>query len=544
MKKNKSIIALAMAAMMLIGTACGTTSGSSSGSSSNGSDTLKVAKTNSAGGEPGTLQPGLSQGTHESWILDHMYKGLYTKTPTGEIELAIAESAEVSEDGKTWTFKIRDFKWSTGNQGSANDFVEAIVYTLDPANAAKYAANLWILEGGEEFNTTGNRDALKVKAIDDKTLEITLKTPLPYFPDLLTNTFFYPIDSANAEQYPDWFMSPDHYSSNGPFVLTKWVPKEEIVISKNANYYNADKTNLDELHFSMVEDKTTEWQMYEQGQLDLAYSLLPDVIEKLSAENNPELTLDTEFSTYYYVVNTDVKPFNNAKVRKALGMAIDRNTLVTNVTKGGQVPAYTLTPPGVIDENGKDYVENLGPLFDENMDEARKLLAEGLAEEGMDINSWSFKLLYNTNDTHKKVAEAIQSMWSTNLGVNCVLENAEFQTVLDRRTAGDFEVVRAGWVGDYVDPMTFSELFTSTSEFNDGNWVNADYDKFINDALYNQDLVARSQDLKDAETILMEEMGIIPIYYYAKQIATKPNLTGVYTPVNKYPNFEFADITK
>ncbi len=544
MKKSKSIIAMAMAVMMLLGTACGTTGGKSTGSSSNGTATEKIARTNSAGGEPGTLQPGLSQGTHESWILDHMYKGLYTKTPSGEIELAVAESADVSADGKTWTFKLRDFKWSTGNVGTANDFVEAIVFTLDPANSAKYSANLWILEGGEEFNTTGNRDALKVRAIDDKTLEITLKTPLPYFPDLLTNTFFYPIDSANAAQYPDWYMSPDHYSSNGPFVLTKWAPKEEIVISKNKEYYNADKTKLDALSFSMVEDKTTEWQMYEQNQIDLAYALLPDVIEKLNADKNPELTMGTELSTYYYVLNTEVKPFNNVKVRKALGMAIDRNIIVTNVTKGGQVPAYTLTPPGVIDEQGNDFTASLGELFTEDFDAARKLLAEGLAEEGMDINSWNFKLLYNTNDTHKKVAEAIQSMWSTNLGVNCNLENAEFQTVLDRRTAGDFEVVRAGWVGDYVDPMTFLELFTTTSEFNDGSWVSKEYDALIESALYNQDTKARMQDLKDAEKILMDEMPIIPIYYYGKQIAQKPNLVDVYTPVNKYPNFEFADITQ
>ncbi len=180
----------------------------------------------------------------------------------------------------------------------------------------------------------------------------------------------------------------------------------------------------------------------------------------------------------------------------------------------------------------------------ENLDEARALLEEGLAEEGMNINDWQFTILYNTDDVHKKIAEAIQSMWATNLGVNCNLENAEFQTVLDRRTAGDFDVARAGWVGDYVDPMTFLELFTSYSSFNDGDWVNEEYDALIGAALYNTDPAERMEELREAETILMEDMGVLPIYFYSKSVAVKPNVTGVYTPINKYPNFEFADITE
>ncbi len=545
MKKSKSIIAMALATMMLFTTACGTTSSTTPSDAAQGTATEKIAHTNSSGGEPGTLQPGLSQGTHESWILDHMFKGLYTKTPGGTVELAVAESAQTSEDGLTWTFKLRDYKWSTGNEGTAKDFVDSIVFTLDPVNAAKYASNLWIIKNGKEFNEGKvAKEELGVKAIDDKTLEITLTSPLPYFPDLLTNTFFYPIDSVNAEAHPDWYMNVDNYSSNGPFVLTKWAPKEEIVISKNAEYYNADQTKLGGVSFSMISDKTTEWQMYEQNQLELVNTLLPDVIDKLQAENNPELTLDNELATYYYHLNTEVKPFNNLKVRKALAMAIDRNAITTNVTKGGQQPAYSITPPGVPDETGADFADSFEGLIVEDIEQAKTLLAEGLAEEGMTLSDWTFTLLYNTDDTHKKVAEAIQSMWATNLGVNCTLENAEFQTVLDRRSAGDFDVCRAGWIGDYVDPMTFLELFTSYSEFNDGNWINADYDKLIEAALVNQDPASRMQELKDAEKILVEDIGVMPIYFYGKSIATKPSLVDVYTPINKYPNFEFADIVE
>ncbi len=556
MKRFKTLLAISSALMLTFATACGTTGDKEAESTS--SETEKTAEVdvespeeevvekvlylNSQGGEPGTLQPGLSQGTHDSWALNHMFKGLFTKAPSGVPELGVAESVETSEDGLVWTFNLREFKWSTGNEGTANDFVEAYKFTLDPDNAAKYAANLWIIKNGEEFNKglVGSEE-LGVKALDDRTLEITLTTPLPYFPDLLTNTFFYPIDSANAEQHPDWYMSPDNYSSNGPFILTKWAPKEEIVISKNENYYNVDKTNLDAISFSLVEDKTTEWQMYEQGQLDVVYSLLPEVVEKAVAESDPEVELSTDLATYYYYFNTQVAPFNNAKVRKALAMAVDRDVIVNSVTKGGQVPAYSLTPIGVPDETGADFVDSMGETFSFDVEEARTLLLEGLEEEGMNVNDWEFVLLYNTNDNHKKIAEAIQSMWSVNLGVSCTLENAEFQTVLERRSAGDFEVCRAGWIGDYVDPMTFTELFTSYSEFNDGKWSSEKYDELVELALKNIDPVSRMEQLREAETILMEEMGVMPIYFYSKQLAIKPEITGTYTPINKYPNFEFAD---
>lgn len=559
MKRFKKAIALTSALMLLL-SSCGTTTGSSTETSTTETETTagtgtetegevvetetgeKILYTNSPGGEPGSLAPGLSQGTHESWILDHMFKGLYTKTPEGVPALAAAESVETSEDGLVWTFTLRDFTWSSGNPGTANDFVESFVFTLDPANAAKYAANLWIIKNGQEFNEgTVGREELGVKAIDEKTLEITLNDPLSYFPDLLTNTFFYPIDSVNAAEYPEWYMSPDNYSANGPFVLTKWAPKEEIFISKNETYYDADKTNLDGVSFSMVEDLTTEWQMYEQGQIDVVYSLLPDVLEQAIAEGNTEVEISPDLSTYYYYLNTEVVPLNNVKVRKALAMGINRQVLVDNVTKGGQVPAYSLTPVNVPDETGADFVDSIGETFTEDLDAARTLLAEGLAEEGLTLETWNFSLLYNTNDTHKKIAEAIQSMWSTNLGVNCTLENAEFQTVLDRRTAGDFEVCRAGWIGDYVDPMTFLELFTSYSEFNDGNWVNEEYDSLIEAAMKNTDAAARMEELRTAERILIDEMGVLPIYFYTKSTAVKPEVTGIYTPINKYPNFEFAD---
>ncbi len=558
MKRFKKLLAVSSALTLIFATACGTTNDQTTTTSTETDSEVvgttetdeessttsgeKVLYVNSPGGEPGSLQPGLAQGTHESWPLDHMFKGLYTKSPDGGVEQAIAETVDVSEDGLVWTFGLKEFTWSSGNEGTANDFVEAVTFTLNPDNAAKYAANLWVVENGQEFNSGQvGAEELGIKALDDRTLEIRLVTPLPYLPDLLTNPFFYPIDSVVAQEHEDWYMSPDNYSSNGPFNLTKWVPKEEMVLSRNEYYYDNDKTNLDKISFSMVEDKTTEWQMYEQGQLDFIYTLLPDVSERALAEGNEEVQFGEDLATYYYYLNTEVAPFNNEKVRRALAMSIDRDVIVNNVSKSGELPAYSLTPPGVPDETGRDFVESMGETFSYDVEEARALLAEGLAEEGMDINTWTFTLLYNTNDNHKRIAEAIQAMWSTNLGVNCTLENAEFQTVLERRSAGDFEVCRAGWSGDYVDPMTFLQLFTSDSEFNDGKWSSEEYDTLIQSALYNVNPEERMEELRAAESVLMEEMGVIPIYYYSKTMAMKPEVTGVHTPINRHPNFEFAD---
>ncbi len=542
MKKYKKLLSLLVSGVLLFTTACGTTTNSGEAKDES---TLKVARLNNAGGEPGTLQPGLAQGTQETWIIDHMFKGLYTKTPEGVAQFAIAQEANVSEDGRVWTFKLRDFTWSTGNKGTANDFVESFLFTLDPASAASHSSGLWIIENGEEFTSgTATREQVGVKAIDDNTLEITLVSPVSYLPDLLTNAFFYPIDSKNASEFSDWHTSPEHFSANGPFTLKEWTPKEQVVITRNDKYYNNDLTKLDEIVFGMVLDKTTEWQMYEQGQIDLVYSPLPDVFEKLTNEGSTEIQSMYDLGTYFTYFNLEEKPFNNVKVRKALAMAINREDITKNILKGGQLPAYTVTPIGVPDETGADYVASVGDTFTENIEEAKVLLAEGLKEEGIDPATWSFVFLYNSDETQKKIAESIQFMWNKNLGINSTLESVELKTMLDRKSEGDFQVVRAGWIGDYVDPMTFLELFTSYSEFNNGHWENEEYDALIKSALANQDPASRMEELRQAEKILMDEMAVMPVYHYAKQIVTKPYLVDVYTPVNKFPNLEFADIVQ
>lgn len=555
------------AAMFALG-ACGTTQPEVTPDSDKGGDITPTEANGSqltdAGGEkivrlnnstePGALHPALAEGTHDSWVLYHSFEGLYGKGVDGMPTLQGATSVETSEDGITWTFKLReDAKWSNGDNVTAYDYINSWYYCLDPANAAKYSTQLYIFKGAKEYNSYTDddeeeaqalKDAVAIRALDEYTLEFDLTDPLSYLPDLLTHYTFLPVNSQNQINYPDWYTSPDHYVSNGPFVLTEWAHKDHILLRKNEYYYDKDKIKLDGVHFVMVEDKATAWQMYQEGQLDLEYSLLPSVIEQLLAEENPELVIADNLASYYYIINVENKPFNNLKVRKALATSIDREIITKHITKGGQYPSYTFSSRGMLIDDETEFVDAVGRMFEEDPAGAKALLEEGLAEEGIALDDFKFSILYNTDEVHKKMAEAIQAMWSENLGINVGLENAEFQVTLDRKASGDFGIARAGWVGDYTDPMTYLEIFTSYSEFNDSNYNNPEYDELIEAAFKELDSQKRIQILIEAERLLMTDLPIIPIYSYTSQTAKKPYLTGVFTPSNRYPTVIYADIEK
>lgn len=543
--KRKILLAatsLVLAFSMMM-TGCGQKGNTNAGKSA------KVLRVNNSS-EPGSLHPGKAQGTHDSWVLEHVMEGLMKKSPDGKIVPGIAEKEpEISKDGLTYTFKLRDAKWSNGDKVTAKDFEVAWKYCLNPATASEYGYQLYYLKGGEAYNTSKEKDAAKlkaledavgVKALDEKTLEVKLENPTPYFRELASFYTYYPVNSKLQESNPDWANEASTYVSNGAFKLTEWNHKEGIKIEKNENYYDKDKIKLDAIEFAMIEEESTAWLKYKSGELDLAHPLPQEVTADLKDKKDPQLVIGEDLSTYYYNFNTTKKPFNNVKVRQALAMAIDRKSIVEEVAKGGQTAAFGLTPPGVPDSKGKDYQQALGQLFKENVEEAKKLLAEGLKEEGMD--KLSFTLLYNTMDAHKKIAEAIQDMWRKNLGVDVKLENVEFQVKIDRESALQFEVSRAGWVGDYIDPMTFLDMFTSFSQQNHTGWKNAQYEDLIKKAQVNMDLEARTKQLMEAEKLLMKEMPIMPIYFYTKPYAVKENVKGIYEVVNRYPQLHYADI--
>lgn len=556
MKKGISVVLSLILVLSIFLVACGKSDDSSSqagnNNSSSSSNTTTTTPSEPASNsepqilrlnnfsEPGYFHPGLARGTHDSWVLEHIMEGLTKKGPDGTIQPGMAEDWDISDDFLTYTFYLRDAVWSNGDPVTAYDFEYAWKYALSPEAASEYAYQLFYIKNGEEYNSGKvSADEVAIKVIDDKTLQVTLIAPTGYFLELLSFYTYYPVNKNVATQNPDWYKNASTYVSNGPFYLAEWNHNENIVIKKFPDYYESDLIKLEEIHFAIIADENTMWQMYQAGELDFAYPLPADVIPTLV--DNPEYSSPPDLSTYYYNINTTLPGLKNKKVRKALALAIDREAIVNYVTQGGQLPASSLTPPGIPDVSG-DFKENTGVLYSYDPETAKQLLAEGLAEEGLD--SLSVTILYNQSTTHKAVAEAVQQMWKEILGINVELEVVEFQVKLDREVALDYEVSRAGWIGDYIDPMTFMDMFVTGGGNNNTGWSNAEYDRLIAQAKSTADNSIRMANMHKAEEILADEMPIIPIYYYTKPQMLKSYVKGVYYPVNSYPQFQYAYIEK
>lgn len=508
----------------------------------------KILRSNNSS-EPGSLDPALAQGTHESWILENVFEGLMTFDENGELVPGMAESYEISEDGLTYTFKIRDgVTWSNGDPVTAEDFEYTWKRALDPELAADYAHILYYIKGAQAYNSgEGSRDDVAVKALDEKTLEVTLEAPTAYFLELTAFYTYFPVNKNVVESNPDWAKDPETHVSNGPFKLVRWDHNAKIVLEKNESYYNADKIKLDGIELDIIEDQNTAWQKYEGGEYHILVDVPTSVVAQLKAQNDPQLNIGNQIGTYYYNVNPDVKPFNNAKVRQALSMAIDCETITENITQGGQIPAEGVVPYGLKDENGNEFRDGVGSLVEYDPDKAKQLFEEGLAEEGMtleEFNSGQFVILYNTSESHKKIAQAIQEMWRTALGIEIGLENVEFQVKLDREKAGDYQISRGGWIGDYMDPMTILDLWWSESVFNDVKYNNEEYDKLIAESKATDDQNIRMENMRNAEKMIMEDMAVIPIYFYTQPYVVKENVSGItYVPV-RYPMITYADIAE
>jgi oligopeptide transport system substrate-binding protein len=539
MNKKKRVVLLSILLVFaLVFTAC-------AGGSGNGDDTArKVLRTNNSS-EPGSLDPALAQGTHESWVLDHVFEGLMKKDQDGDITEGMAASYTLADDNVTYTFILRDdITWSNGEPVTAHDFEYSWKRALDPETAAYYSYQFYYLKGGEAYNTgEGTAEDVGVTAIDDTTLEVVLENPTAFFPELTSFYCYFPISKDVDEANPDWAKSPDTYVSNGPFLLTEWVHNASITIEKNENYYDADLVNLDAIEFAILDDENTAWQRYEGGEFDFLTPLPQTVVARMMDENNPELVIGTDLATYYYNLNTETQPFNNVKVRQALSMAIDRESIVENVSQGGQLAAEGVVPYGIPDETGEDFRDGVGNLITYDPVAAKTLLEEGLAEEGMTLSDMNdFTLLYNTLEAHAKIAQAIQEMWRTSLGIEVNLENVDFQVKLDREKAGDYDISRAGWIGDYIDPLTFIDMWVTDGPYNDASYSNAQYDEYVQIARNSVDQAERMEAMRNAEELLMEEMPVVPIYFYTQPYAQKSYVTGVYKPVNRYPYFIYADM--
>lgn len=536
--KRKSLLVL-LTLVLAFGTvlaACGSdNSNDSSQGDGSSTPTEQVLRINLSA-EPPTFDPALAQDSQTNTVLKTMYEGLVRMDSEGNEIAGVAEDWEISEDGLIYEFKLReDAKWSNGDAVTANDFVFAWKRVLDPATspAPPYSYQLYYISGAEEYNTGEITDFSKVgiKAVDEHTLKVTLKNPTPYFLGLTSFYTYYPVHQS-VEGNDKWATNKDSMITNGAFTLTQWTTGQKIEVTKNEQYWDKDNIKLSKIDMSLTPSGATELSSYRSGELDYAGApngeIPTDQIPGVSKELPEEFHSTGIASTYYYMFNTTAEPFQNAKIRKAFAMALTRQSIVDNVTLGGQIPAYGFVPPGIKGESAqfREEVKD-AEYFQENADEAKKLLEEGMKEEGYTTLP-KITLIYNSSEAHQKLAVAAANMWKTVLGVEVATQNQEWGVFLETRNNLNYQISRAGWSADYNDPMTFMDIWTTGNGNNDSGYANPEYDALIEKAAEEKDLAKRNEYFAQAEKILIQDdMVIAPVYYYTNVSLTKPNLKGV-----------------
>lgn len=481
------------------------------------------------GAEPATLDPHLATGTPEHHIFDALFEGLVT--PTVENSDAdgpgVASSWDTS-DYTTWIFHIRpEAKWSDGTPLTSHDFVWSYQRMLSPALGAEYAEMLFLLKNASEFNKGQVKDFAEVgvQAVDDRTLKLTLNGPAPYLPSMLKHYAWYPLPRHVIERFgkmtdrdTHWTRAGNHVG-NGAFKLKEWRFTHSITVERNPHYWDAATVKLNQISFIPIVSDSTEERAFRDGQIHKTETM-PLAQVPVYREKHPEYFHENALlSTYFYRVNTTKAPMNNKLVRKALAMAIDREGLIRNVLRAGQKPTTGFTPPGA----GQGYEPPNVLSF--NIEEARRLLAEAGYPGGKGFPK--SEILINTNEAHRTIAEAIQEMWKKNLGIDVSVLNQDWSVYLDSQRKLDYQICRAGWVGDYLDPFTFLSLWQTGDGNNQTGWSNKKYDELMQSSLREPDLTKRLAMLKEAEAILLDELPVLPIYWYVRNFLLRPEVKGL-----------------
>ena len=480
----------------------------------------------SVGTEPETLDPRKSTGIPESTVEAQLFEGLTTLDAKNNPIPAMAEKWEISPDGLKYKFILRHgVKWSNGDPVTAYDFEYSWKTTLAPAFGSKYSYQLFYIKNGEAYNkglTTA--DKVGVKALDDRTLEVLLEKPTAYFLSLTAFHTLYPVPRRIVEANPKWAADPKTLVGNGPFRLSTWAHNSRIELVKNENYWDAAKVKMPKIDFILTESGSTEIAMFDNNQIDMGENAPPSEYPRLKKEGR--LQISPYLGTYFFSFNVTQAPLDNVKVRKALVLAMDRQSIIDNVAKGEQKAALAWVPPGLADAVPSEDFRSVGGDFfkDRDIDTAKKLLAEAGYPDGKGLPP--IELIYNTHDVHKAIAEALQEMWRKNLGVNITLSNQEWKVFINTRSRGNYQIARHGWIGDYADPMTFIDMFDSNSGNNDSQYKNPQYDSFVRLAKSTGNPEIRMKAMHEAEKLLMEDAVIAPVYYYTRVSIVKPNIKG------------------
>lgn len=492
------------------------------------------------GDEIADVDPHLITGMPEYHVLTALFEGLASKDPQTLAPVpGVAESWDVSADGLTYVFHLRsNAKWSNGDDLTAGDFVASWHRALMPALGNQYASSLFVIENAQAFFEGKTPfDKVGVKALDSKTLWVKLASPTPYFLQLLDHHSTYPVHTPTIAKFGaldergTLWTRPENFVSNGPFRLKEWTPNKYLSVVKSNTYWDKARVRLNEIRFYPVQSTVVEERMYRAGQLHITRYLPRDKLGYYKTKASKALRSFSIYATYFYRLNTSFKPLDDLRVRKALAYSIDRVAIVEQVTKFGQKPAYALTPP---DDYG--YAPKAKMPYDPEL--ARRLLADAGFPGGKGFPV--LKLMFNTDIEHRNIALAIQRMWKKELGIDITLENAEWKVFLDRERQMDYQIDRASWVGDYLDPNTFLELFTTDNGNNKTGFSDPRYDALLAAAAKESDQKKRTEYFQEADKILVEQVPILPLYTYRVNKLVSPAVHNWHDNAMEY--FSYKDV--
>ncbi|MBE1444759.1 peptide ABC transporter substrate-binding protein [Paenibacillus sp. OAS669] len=542
----KKVSALLVSCALLFGTAlagCTKDEGSGVKSESGKEAKAKILTYNNLK-EPTSLDPpiGFDQASYD--IVNNAFEGLTRLGKNHSPEPAMAKEWKVAPDGKKYTFTLRDgIKWTNGEPVKAADFEYAWKRLLDPKTASDAAFLAYPIEGAEAYNSgKGTADGVKVKAVDDKTLEVTLAYPASWLLGMVASPAFFPVNKGAVDKSAKWAGEASTIVSNGPFKIAEWKHDSELKLVKNDQYWDAANVKLDGVTYKMINDSNTAYQLFTTGEIlvsNTTGAIPADLSDKLFAEN--KVKVEDGAGQAFYRFNTKMAPFNNVNIRKAFVAAVDRQKLVDLVLKQKQKPADGYVSPGLKDPAGGDFRKVGGSLIKFDAAEAKKLLEKGMQEAGYKTLP-EVTLTYNTNDVSQRIAQALQAMFKDNLGVDIKLANKEGKVLTDEQKKLQLQFSRSSFLPDFADPINFLDGFQSTNAFSRTGWVNASYDKLIKDAYNEPDEAKRFKMMHDAEKILMDEAPILPLYFYNNAYLQSDKVDGVVRHAFGFIDFKWADI--
>jgi len=551
----KKSLVMFLALILLLTTAltgCGSKGGNSGKTPDNGADSGSDGKAEGftidvqVGPEPETIDPNMNTAVDGASLINHVFEGLMKLDKEGNIVSGAAESYEVSTDELVYTFKLRDnAKWSDGEDLTADSFVYSWQRLADPATASEYNYMIDMVQNANEI-MAGEKDKseLGIKAVDSKTVEVTLNVATPYFLEICAFPATYPLREDIVSAAPDtWYQEPATYIGNGPYVVDTWTHQSMIVMKQNPNYYGVAELGPETINFHLIEDYNTILASFENGEILFGDNLPSEEIERMTGKG---LYTEGQLGTYFLCLNNEEEVLKDAKVRKALALAIDRNYIVKSVSKAGEQPADTFVPTGLSDtDNTKEFHEvskkwwSVDPAdYEANVAEAKKLLGEAGYPDGKGFPSIELMI----NPGHEARAEAVIYMWQQELGITATISSQDWAVFSQTRTDGNYEIARHGWLADYNDPISFLDMWVTGGGTNDAQYSNAEYDKLIAQVKASSDRKERIKLMHQAEEILAEEVPIIPLYFYTDLYLKSDKLEGFYSSPLGYKYFMYTSV--